>query len=168
MLATIVAVVGTILGAIVGAVLGFVFQRKNAVDVARLSRAESLRQERSAAYAEFAGALGVYRRAQIERWHAATAESPSATAARTLAEARKQRDVAREVMFRIQLIAATENVREGAREAFDAMSVHIASSDDVAAARDTTWSAMYRFVDLAREELDQALRGTDLSRDRVR
>ncbi len=123
--ASIVAVVGTIVGGALGAVLGFVFERRNAVDASRRARAETLRQERSTAYAQFAGALGVYRRAQIDRWD--TNSTDTGVAADALGEARRQRDAAREAMFRVQLLAGTRSVREGAQAAFNAMDI---SSDE--------------------------------------
>lgn len=62
-------------------------------------------------------------------------------------------------MFRAQLLAGSESVREGAKAAFDAMDVRVATSEDARTAHDTTWSAMYRFVEIAGSELDAALRG---------
>ena len=149
--ASIVAVVGTIVGIALGAVMGYYFERRAAVDAAKRARAETLRQERSTAYAQFAGALGTYRRAQIDRWGSETAEAVRDTNSR--------RDAAREAMFRVQLLAGSATVRDGARRAFDAMDAFsdAKSGEEARVARDGTWAAMYQFVEIARMELDEAL-----------
>ncbi|MGW5018308.1 hypothetical protein [Streptomyces cacaoi] len=122
---SVVAVAGTLLGA----VITHAFQRVESRRGEAFARAESLRQERLTTFSAFAGAVEDYRRGQAERWFRLR-EDPAAEAyAEARDEAHRLRTVARQALYRVELLTADREVIAAAEHAY-------ACARDVSHARD--------------------------------
>ncbi|MGX1806561.1 hypothetical protein ACWIGI_12660 [Nocardia sp. NPDC055321] len=98
-LGSVIAVVGTLLGSCTT----YWFQRRTAARAEVLARSERLRQERLAAYSEYAGALSDLRRGQVTLWlrKRDSRDTPAA-----YAEADRLGSVAHAAKLRLELVAA--------------------------------------------------------------
>ncbi|WP_329127774.1 hypothetical protein [Streptomyces sp. NBC_01465] len=120
-----VAVIGTVLGG----VMTHVFQRRAARENEVFSRAESLRQERIAAYSALAGALEDFRKVQGDRWYRRQEDRNGEPYKEAMREGHIRRAAARQALFRVKLLAGDPELIAVADRAFEA-------TRDTARARD--------------------------------
>ena len=151
--AAAVAVVGTLLGVL----LQHRFQRQNVIEAGEVARLEKLRQERLLACAEYAGALAQYRRGQIDRWYARYQRDGSSVPEHDH-EVRRQRDIAQQALFRLQLLSDSEEIVRQAESLFVSMNGFkpASSRHEVEAVRDSTHARIREFVCAAGRDLDPA------------
>jgi hypothetical protein len=138
-----VAVIGVV-GTLGGVISSYWLQRKSVVS-------ERLRQERIAAYGDFAGTLMDYRRTQLDR-RRARREGESEDVPRQ--EVYRTRSAAWGAYYRVRLVTGDEAVLRQARVALDlASSIMRVSSDEVEAAADGCRDAVAAFTDIARPDI---------------
>jgi hypothetical protein len=104
-------------GAIVGAVLTMWTARQTADRSARLARGEVRRQECRSAVAQFATALGVYRTAEIDRWHARHGGFRDEKSA--AADVYSTRTAVWNALYIFELSTENRNLHQQARRAID-------------------------------------------------
>lgn len=68
-MSSIIASAAAIVGVVLGSVLRYVFQARNARQSQEFARDQQTRQEKLAAYSEFAGLVTDFRRTENDRWH---------------------------------------------------------------------------------------------------
>ncbi|GAA2806848.1 hypothetical protein [Streptomyces showdoensis] len=124
--AALIAVVGTLLGV----VATHWFQGRATERTAALARTEQLRQERIATYSAFAGAVVDYRHSQNDRWFRARLEPGSEEAEESRHASYRQRTVARQALFRVQLVCDDPRTRQLAETAFELTHCMHEATDD--------------------------------------
>ncbi|MEV7276415.1 hypothetical protein [Streptomyces sp. NPDC093111] len=124
--AALIAVVGTLLGV----VASHWFQGRATERTAALTRTEQLRQERIATYSAFAGAVVDYRHSQNDRWFRARLEPGSDEAEESRHASYRQRTVARQALFRVQLVCDDPRTRQLAESAFEMTHCMHEATDD--------------------------------------
>ncbi|WP_176953961.1 hypothetical protein [Streptomyces indicus] len=106
------------MGTLLGVGVSHVFQQRALVRGERFTRAEQLRQERLQVYSSFAGALMMYRRAQMERWLICNGGEFEESHAALRARAFDLRVEVYEGLFRVRLVTGGAQAGpEGAAEA---------------------------------------------------
>ena len=121
----IIAVVGTLLGA----TATYVFQRIDADRKDRIARAERLRQERLAVYAELAAAVTDVRRAAHDRWHRHQEDPDGAAFTAARDHYYKVYAVARNVQLKLRLLTDDTDLVAVARTAWE-RAVEIKDADE--------------------------------------
>ncbi|MGW0117324.1 hypothetical protein [Streptomyces sp. NPDC003327] len=112
--AALIAVLGTLLGV----VATHWFQGRATERSAALARTEQLRQERIETYSAFGSAVVDYRNSQNDRWFRAAQNPGSEEAEESRHASYRQRTIARQALFRVQLICDDQEVRRLAEAAF--------------------------------------------------
>ncbi|MDJ1137108.1 hypothetical protein [Streptomyces iconiensis] len=110
-----VAVAGTLIGVVVT----HFFQLDAARRGERFARSEALWQERIATYSAFAAAAEEYRRGQAERWYGRQQDPQGEAFLRARDEAHRLRTVARQVLYRVDLVTEDTEVVRAAKHAYD-------------------------------------------------
>ncbi|MEV4615492.1 hypothetical protein AB0K43_23315 [Kitasatospora sp. NPDC049258] len=109
-----VAVLGTLLGVGLTAFLQFRLAERTENN----GRAGYIRSQRVEAYSGFAAAMAELSRAQLNRWHQQR-DSPGQEAESARLSVFQHRSTARQALFRVQLVAGSERVKDAARAAFE-------------------------------------------------
>ncbi|WP_415949976.1 hypothetical protein [Streptomyces sp. KLOTTS4A1] len=111
------------LGTLLGVVVSQGYQKRALVRGEKFARGEQLRQERLQVYSAYAGALMMYRRAQMERWLICNGGEFEETHAALKARAFDLRVEVYEGLFRLRLITEGPEVPEAAQRALDLVSL---------------------------------------------
>ncbi|WP_030746003.1 hypothetical protein [Streptomyces griseus] len=140
----LIAVAGTLLGVIAT----HWFQGRATLRTAALHRGELLRQERITTYSAFAGAVVDYRHSQNDRWFRAVEEPGSEEAEESRYASYRQRNTARQALFRVQLVCDDPELRKLAEAAFEETHcMHEAvGTEDRARRSDRAKDALARFI----------------------
>jgi hypothetical protein len=162
-----------VFGTVVGGVLTTWTGRQAADRSARLAREELHRQECRSAVAQFATVLGVYRTAEMDRWHAKHGGFRDEKSA--AADVYSARTAARNALRLLELSTDNEDLCERARRAYDrAESVKSPDSQEEMDRRaDQVDDDVAEMITIARLELSRLARsvsagrssGPSLSRD---
>jgi hypothetical protein len=133
---SIIASLATITGVVLGAVLAYLFQARNARQAQEFARDQQVRQERLAAYSEFAGIVTDFRRSENDRWHREQEDPQGAPFISARDESYQLRAKATAAMCRVQLVGGDATVSRLAESALDATTdVHMATDEDDRAKR---------------------------------
>lgn len=101
---SIIASVAAIIGVVLGSALTYVFQARNACQAQEFARDQQLRQERLAAFSEFAGIVTDFHRSQYDRWHRGQQDPQGAPFTSPRDESYQLRSKAIAAMCRVKLI----------------------------------------------------------------
>jgi hypothetical protein len=133
---SIIASLAAIIGVVLGAVLTYFFQVRNARQAQEFTRDQQFRQERLAAYSEFAGIVTDLRRSENDRWHREQEDPQGAPFISARDESYQLRARATAAMCRVQLAGADATLSQLAERALNATTeVHTANDEDDRARR---------------------------------
>ncbi len=133
---SIIASLAAIIGAALGSVLTYLFQARNARQAQEFARDQQFRQERLAAYSEFAGIVADFRRSQYDRWHREQEDPQGAPFISARDESYQLRGKATAAMHRVQIIGGDTALSQLAERALDATTeIHMATDEDDRARR---------------------------------
>ena len=125
-LLAIIAVAGTLLGSVVA----YLFQRKSSAQAEVFAHQQQLRAERMTAYSDYAGAISEGLRGELNRWHRAEGNPDSPEALDARLESYRLRSISLHAMYRVQLVAADQALREAARDIYERTTlIHKADSE---------------------------------------
>ncbi|MBE1876628.1 hypothetical protein [Myceligenerans pegani] len=145
-----------IIASLVGQAVAHRFTRRNAAAANQWAREEKLRQERVAAYSEFAGALTTYRRAMLDRAFARVKDphDPGVEEHRRLSH--RSRDTALQSLYLVELLADRQEVIEAAQAAYHSMEkfLDVQDRDEAESIRTFTRTTIRSFVGTARTTSD--------------
>ncbi|MGW7361367.1 hypothetical protein ACWGI0_33320 [Streptomyces sp. NPDC054802] len=94
------------------------FQRLSARRNELFTRAEALRQERTATYSAFAAAAEDYRHGQAYRWYRKKEDPDGETFIMARDEAHRRRTAARQALYRVKLLTDDRDVIVAAEQAY--------------------------------------------------
>lgn len=133
---SIVASFAAIIGVALGSVLTYVFQARNARQAQEFARAQRLRQERLAAFSEFAGIVTDFRGSEYDRWHREQENPQGAPFISARDESYQLRSKAMAAMCRVELIGDDTTLSQLAERALNAAAeIHKATDEDDTARR---------------------------------
>src|SRR5690606_8709778 len=140
---------------LLGSVVTHVFQRRNSERAEQVARAERLRQERLAAYSEFAGAVMDLRRAAYDRWHRHQENPDGSASIAARDEYYRLYAVARNLQFRLRLLADDSDLVSFADNAVECTTeiVDAGNEDERAALGERARQALETFVSAAAARL---------------
>jgi len=130
--ASIVAIAGVALGS----VLTYLFQARGTRQVQEFARDQQVRQERLAAYSEFAGMVTDFRRSENDRWHREHEDPQGELFISARDESYQLRARATAAMCRVQLVGGDAQLGELAERALNATTeIHYAADEEDRMAR---------------------------------
>lgn len=133
---SIIASLAAIIGVALGSVLTYLFQARNARQVQEFARDQQFRQERLAAYSEFAGIVTDFRRSEYDRWHREQEDPQGAPFISARDESYQLRGKAIAAMCRVQLVGGDTTLSQLAERALNATAeIHTADDEDATATR---------------------------------
>jgi hypothetical protein len=149
----VVAVVGTLLGSVVT----YLFQRRTSDRAEKFSFQQQLRSERVVVYSDFARAVTESRRGQDNWWFRRNEDPDDHTAFAAQMEAYDLGSRAQHALFRVQLVADSQELVEAARHARQVTAeMHQASTQaELAARADAAVEALEHFIALASSDVQR-------------
>ena len=133
---SIIASLAAITGVALGSVLTYLFQARNTRQIQEFARDQQFRQERLAAYSEFAGVVTDFRRSENDRWHREQEDPRGEPFISARDESYQLRAKATAAMCRVQLIGGDATLGQLAQNALDATTeIHEATDEEDRAAR---------------------------------
>ncbi|MEW9530400.1 hypothetical protein [Microbispora sp. NPDC049125] len=145
-----------VLGTLLGSVVTYYFQRQSAERTERIARTERLRQERLAAYSEFAGAATDLRRAAYDRWHRYEEDPQGGEFNAARDEYYRLYAVARNAQLRLRLLTGDRDLVESAHMAVERATeiVKADTEEDRASRGEIARHALDAFVSAAARRLE--------------
>jgi len=136
---SIIASLAAITGVALGSVLTYLFQVRNTRQIQEFAREQQFRQERLAAYSEFAGVVTDFRRSENDRWHREQEDPQGELFISARDESYQLRAKATAAMCRVQLlqlVGGDATLSQLAQNALDAATkIHEAIDEEDRAAR---------------------------------
>lgn len=135
-MSSIIASAAAIVGVVLGSVLTYVFQARNARQSQEFARGQQSRQEKLAAYSEFAGLVTDFRRAENDRWHRQQEDPRGESFVAARDESYQLRAKATAMMCRVQLVGGDSQLGQLAEKALYATTdIYLAADEDDRARR---------------------------------
>jgi len=133
---SIIASLAAITGVVLGSVLTYLFQARNTRQVQLFTRDQQVRQERLAAYSEFAGIVTEFRRSENDRWHREQEDPQGQLFVTARDESYQLRAKATAAMCRVQLASGDTTLNQLAERALNATTeIHQATDEEDRARR---------------------------------
>ena len=133
---SIIASSAAIAGVVLGSVLTYLFQARNTRQVQLFARDQQVRQERLAAYSEFAGIVTEFRRSENDRWHREQEDPQGELFVTARDESYQLRAKATAAMCRVQLVGGDTTLNQLAERALNATTeIHQATDEEDRARR---------------------------------
>lgn len=111
---SLIAAAIAILGTLAGSVVNHLLQSRSANRSQAFARAERLREQRLAAYGDFAKVIMEYRRAEFARWDCANQQQPDLARQEARTESYRVRGDAWHAMFRVGFLSDDPRLVEAA------------------------------------------------------
>jgi hypothetical protein len=133
---SIIASSAAITGVALGSVLTYLFQVRNTRQIQLFARDQGVRQERLAAYSDFAGIITEFRRSENDRWHREREDPQGELFVTARDESYQLRAKATAAMCRVQLVGGDTTLNQLAERALNATTeIHQATDEEDRAGR---------------------------------
>jgi hypothetical protein len=147
---SLIAAAIAILGTLAGSVVNHMLQSRSTVRTEAYARAERLREQRLAAYGDFARVIMEYRRAEFVRWDRANQQRPESALQEARTESYRLRGEAWYALYRIGFLSDDSRLVEAAEVLVGRTAElhHAVTEEDLRARGARVREELRRFVEL--------------------